>query len=311
MDAVLSTDQVAERLRCDRKTVLRWIHAGKLRAAKIGRDYKVLESEVQRLLSPPSPAQRASLCRVTALVNQKGGVSKSTTCLNLGVALARRGRRALMVDMDPQGGLTACAGVPANLKLTIYNALLDPEVDPRDVLQHVADGLDLLPANIDLSGAEVELINEISRELVLRRLLDRLRDNYDHVLVDCPPSLGLLTISALAAADRVLIPVHCSYLSWRGLPLLRKTLTKVRASINPSLTIFGILPTLFDGRTSHHREALEALRRQYPSELLDIIVKDSIRVQDAAKAGVSIFDVDPRGEVAAAYKRLAEEVDRG
>jgi chromosome partitioning protein len=311
MDAVLTTDQVAERLRCDRKTVLRWIHAGKLRAAKIGRDYRVLESEVTRLLAPPEAKRPTSVCRVTALVNQKGGVAKSTSCLNLGVALARQGRRVLLVDMDPQGGLTACAGIPASLKLTVYNALLDPETDPVDALQQVAENLDLLPANIDLSGAEIELINEISREMVLRRVLDRLRDRYDHVLVDCPPSLGLLTIAALAASHRVLIPVHCSYLSWRGLPLLRKTLAKVRATINPDLSVFGILPTMFDTRTAHHHEALGALKQQYPTEVLDIVVKSSVRVQDAAKAGVSIFDLDPRGDVAASYWRLAEEVDRG
>jgi chromosome partitioning protein len=167
----------------------------------------------------------------------------------------------------------------------------------------------ILPATIDLAGAEIDLVSMMLREYVLKRLLSRLPD-YDHVLIDCPPSLGLLTVNALAASDFALIPVQCSYLSWRGLPLLGRTISKIRAVVNPSLRPLGILPTLFDGRTTHAHETLELLRLQRPGEVLPFVIKSTVRAQEAAKAGLSLIDFDPRSEAALTYLMLAEEVDR-
>lgn len=255
-------------------------------------------------LPPPGPLS------ITSVVNQKGGVGKTTTTFNIGVGLLRRGRRVLLVDLDPQGALTASAGVSiGDDEATIYDALFDPEIDPDRIIRKTPIGMHLLPATIDLAGAEIDLVSIMLREYVLKRLLSRLPD-YDHILIDCPPSLGLLTVNALAASDFALIPVQCSYLSWRGLPLLSRTISKIRAVVNPSLRPLGILPTLFDGRTTHAHETLELLRLQRPGEVLPFVIKSTVRAQEAAKAGLSLIDFDPKSEAALTYLMLAEEVDR-
>ena len=313
MDRLLTTQQVADRLSVDTKTVLRYLRAGKLSGSRIGREYRIPETSVTRLLyrtNPQAPVERSAV--VTAVVNQKGGVGKTTTTFNLGVGLHRRGRRVLLVDLDPQAALSASMGVPiAHLTASVYQTLLDEKMDPIPVVRETLSGADILPATIDLAAAEVELVNMTLRELVLRDVLLKLRPRYDHILIDCPPSLGLLTINALAAADRVLIPLQCEYLSTRGLTLLLKTLEKVQSRLNRDLTIAGILPTMFDGRTTHANEILAELRSNFPGQVFDTVIKSTVRIKESPAAGLSIFDYDPNHDVAKAYAKLAEEVDHG
>jgi chromosome partitioning protein len=312
MTDLLTTEEVAARLRVDRKTVQRWIQSGRLEGHRVGKSYRVAESAVAALLrrSAMNPGPEIGVRQVvTAVANQKGGVGKTTTTLNLGIALARRGRRVLLVDMDPQGGLTASAGLPADLMPSIYDVLLDPKLEPQTAIHQAPAGIDLMPANLDLSAAEVHLMSAISRETVARQMLSRLGALYDHVLIDCPPSLGLLTINALVAANRVLIPVQCSYLSWRGLSLLMETIETIRARVNPDLSVLGILPTLYDGRTIHAQETLEAARHLYPGKVLGTPIRYTVRAQEAAKEGRSLLEYDASSEAAKAYVQLAAEVD--
>jgi len=313
MERLLSTQEVATRLSVDRKTVLRYLRSGKLNGSRIGRDYRIPEGAVDALLRRTNssvPAERQAV--VTAVVNQKGGVGKTTTTFNLGVGLQRLGRRVLLVDLDPQASLSASAGVPiAHLTTSVYQALLDENVDPLPIIHQTLSGVDLLPATIDLAAAEVELVSMTLRELVLRDLLTKLRPRYDHILIDCPPSLGLLTINALAAADRVIIPLQCEFLATRGLTLLLRTLAKVQSRLNRHLQIAGILPTMFDGRTTHANEVLQELRANFPGQVFDVVVKNSVRVKESPAAGLSIFDYDHNHDVARAYMQLAQEVDHG
>jgi chromosome partitioning protein len=312
-DRLLSTQEVADRLSVDRKTVLRYLRSGKLAGSRIGRDYRIPESAVTALLrrtNALAPAKRVTV--VTAVVNQKGGVGKTTTTFNLGVGLQRRGKRVLLIDLDPQAALSASAGIPvAQLTASIYQALLDEEVDPISLIYATVSGVDVLPATIDLAAAEVELVNVTLRELVLRDLIAKLKPRYDHILIDCPPSLGLLTINALAAADRVIIPLQCEYLATRGLALLLKTLERVQARLNRELEIEGILPTMFDGRTTHANEILTELHAAFPGRVFDTPIKHTVRIKESPAAGLSIFDYDPSHDVARAYARLAQEVDHG
>jgi chromosome partitioning protein len=311
MERLLTTQEVADRLAVDKKTVLRYLRAGKLSGSRIGRDYRIPEGSVSALLRRTNPATRATgQAVVTAIVNQKGCVGKTTTTLNLGAGLARRGRRVLLVDLDPQAGLSASAGIPvAHLTISIYQALLDESVDPGPIIHKTAAGLDILPATIDLAAAEVELVNVTLRELVLRDVLAKVRTRYDHILIDCPPSLGLLTINALAAADRVIIPLECEFLATRGLALLLSTLDKVKARLNRELHVEGILATKFDGRTLHANEILTELRANFPGQVFETVIKHTVRVKEAPAAGLSIFDYEPNHDVAKAYLQIAEEVD--
>ena len=310
---LLTTRQVAERLGVDKKTVLRYIHQGKLKGTRIGRDYRIPESALSTLLTVPTATVPATgEARVTAVVNQKGGCGKTTTTFNLGVALQRLGRRVLLVDLDPQAALSVSAGIPiAHITTSIYQALLDDNVDPLSIIRPTGSGVDVLPATIDLAAAEIELVNMTLRELVLKDLLTKLRQRYDHILIDCPPSLGLLTVNALAAADQVLIPLQCEFLATRGLSLLLQTLNKIRTRLNRNLRVAGILPTMFDGRTTHAKEVLEELRANFPGQVFDIIIKYTVRVKESPAAGISILDYDQNHDVARAYMKLAEEVDHG
>ncbi len=249
--------------------------------------------------------------KVVAIANQKGGVGKTTTTINLAAALALADRRVLVIDFDPQGALTLAMGInPAHLRRTIYDVLVTPEPLSSIVIQPKV-GVDLAPATIDLSGAEVELLNEIGREHVLRGKIAPLRDEYDLVLIDCPPNLGLLTINALSAADGLLIPVQCQYLSFRGMQLLLQMVTKVQQRANPNLAITGILPTLYDTRTAHSREVLEELRATYRELLIDVPIRTRVALADAAAHGKSIFEFDGSSDVADAYRRVAEVITHG
>ena len=311
MEPLLSTKQAAARLGVDTKTVLRYVHQGKLKGSRIGRDYRISESALMTLLTKadtvPAPAQTAV---ITAIVNQKGGVGKTTTTFNLGVALRRLGRRVLLVDLDPQAALTVSAGISlAHLTTSVYQALLDEKADPLPIIRPTTSGVDILPATIDLAAAEIELVNMTLRELVLKDVLSTLRPRYDHILIDCPPSLGLLTVNALAAADQVIIPLQCEFLATRGLTLLLRTLNKIQARLNRDLRVAGILPTMFDGRTIHANEILQELRTNFPGQVFDITIKYTVKVKESPAAGLSILEYDYTHDVAQAYMKLAMEVD--
>lgn len=256
------------------------------------------------------------MTNVIAVANQKGGVGKTTTCANLGIGLARSGKRVLLVDTDPQGSLSISLGypqpdqLPVTLATVMGKVLSDMPISPQEgVLRH-AEGVDLMPANIELSGTEVSLVNAMTRESVLKQYLDSVKRQYDYVLLDCMPSLGMLTINALAAADSVLIPVQAQYLPAKGLEQLLQTVNKVRRQINPKLQIDGILLTMVDSRTNYAKEISALLRDTYGGKIKVFAtdIPHSVRAAEISAEGKSIFAHDPSGKVAEAYQELTKEV---
>jgi chromosome partitioning protein len=246
--------------------------------------------------------------QVIALANQKGGVAKTTTTLNLGVALAERGKRVLAVDLDPQSNLTMSQGIdPEDLDRTMFDVLVH-KTPLEEVIQHRE--IDVAASSIDLAGAELALSSMIGRERALQKAILPLRGTYDFVLVDTPPSLGLLTINALTAADGVIVPVQCEYLALRGLIQLENTLTMIRDNLNPDVRIKGILPTMFDGRTLHAREAIEILQENFGDLVFETRIRKTIRYAEAPVKGTSILKYDSKGSAARAYRDLAGEVLR-
>ncbi|MEN5075707.1 AAA family ATPase [Isoptericola cucumis] len=258
----------------------------------------------------PAPLASHGPARIVAMCNQKGGVGKTTTTINLGAALAEYGRRVLLVDFDPQGAASVGVGVnPHELDLSVYNLLMDRDVTFTDVLQTTAiEGLDVLPANIDLSAAEVQLVGEVARESVLARALRPALDDYDVILVDCQPSLGLLTVNALTAAHGVLIPLECEFFALRGVALLVETIEKVRDRLNPALEIDGILPTMYDARTLHSREVVARVHEAFGETLLHTIIGRTVKFPDASVAAEPITNYAPAHAGAAAYRQLAREL---
>ena len=256
------------------------------------------------------------MAHITALCNQKGGTAKTTTAVNLGIGLAREGKKVLLADLDSQGSLTASLGYqhPDRMENTLADILgriiSNEPVAPGEGIIHHTEGVDLLPANIELSGLEVTLVNTIGRETILREYLNSIRDQYDVILLDCCPSLGMLTINALAAADEVIIPAQAHYLSLRGMEQLIRTISNVKRKINPALEIAGILITMADMRTNYSREIIELLRNTYGSKLriFDSIIPLSIRAAETSAEGRSIYLHDPAGKVSAAYTALTQEV---
>ncbi len=253
---------------------------------------------------------------VMAVVNQKGGTGKTTTCENLGVGLAMSGKKVLLVDTDPQASLTISLGnpIPDNLYPTLSTVmgkiLNDQPIAPGEGILHHPEGVDLMPSNIELSGLEVSLVNAMSRETILRQYLDTVKDKYDFILLDCMPSLGMLTVNALAAADNVLIPVQAAYLPAKGLEQLLQTINKVRKQINPKLKIEGILLTMVDGRTNYSKDISQLIRESYGGKLkvYNTDIPRSVRAEEISAEGTSIFKHDPKGKVAEAYKVLTKEV---
>lgn len=253
---------------------------------------------------------------VIAVVNQKGGTGKTTTCENLGIGLANEGKKVLLVDTDPQGSLTIALGNPRpdDLPVTLTDLMArimqdQPPLPKEGILSH-EEGVDLVPANITLSGLEVSLVNAMSRETILKQYLETVKGQYDYILLDCMPSLGMLTVNALAASDQVLIPVQANYLSAKGLEQLLQTVNKVKRQINPKLRIEGILLTMVDSRTNYAKEISTLIRDTYGSKLkvYDADIPRSVRAAEISAEGVSIFKHDPGGKVAEAYRSLTKEV---
>ena len=252
------------------------------------------------------PGRPSGTAKVIAFANQKGGVAKTTTTLNLAVAFAEKGHRTLCVDMDPQGNLTMSQGVdPDSLEKSMYNVLVH-RVPIREVIHRRE--VDVACASIDLAGAEIAMSTQIGRERALEKALEEVRGDYDFVCIDTPPSLGLLTINALTAADKVIVPVQCEYLSMRGLVQLQNTLSMIRDNLNPHVEIEGILPTLIDTRTVHAKEAIEILEENFGDRVFASRIKKTVRFAEAPVKGMSVLKYDPDGKAAYAYRKLAKEI---
>ncbi|MDI2098331.1 ParA family protein [Ruicaihuangia caeni] len=273
-------------------------------AAKVGPTGKPL-----RDFPAPAPLKSHGPARIIALCNQKGGVGKTTTTINLGASLAAYGRRVLAVDFDPQGALSAGLGVQTHDVPNIYDLLIGNLKDAKQAIVETAvPDLHVVPANIDLSAAEVHLVNEVAREQILARVLRQVVDDYDVILVDCQPSLGLLTVNALTAAHGVLIPLEAEYFALRGVALLIETVDKVRDRLNPAIELDGILTTMFDSRTLHAREVLERVVDAFGDKVLETVIGRTVKFPDASVAGAPITEFAPEHAAAKAYKQLAREL---
>ena len=264
---------------------------------------------LRRIFPEPKPLNGHGPARIIALCNQKGGVGKTTTTINLGASLAECGRKVLAVDFDPQGALSAGLGVPTHDVPNIYDLLLGTIKDPHEAIQKTTvPNLDVIPANIDLSAAEVHLVNEVAREQILSRVLRGVKDDYDVILIDCQPSLGILTVNALTAAHGVLIPLECEFFALRGVALLVETIEKVRDRLNPAIELDGILATMFDSRTLHAREVLDRVVETFGEKVFETVIGRTVKFPDASVAGAPITTFAPDHPAARAYRQMAREL---
>jgi chromosome partitioning protein len=257
----------------------------------------------------PAPLSSHGPARIIAMCNQKGGVGKTTTAINLASALAGYGRKVLLVDFDPQGALSAGLGVVAHDIKTIYDLMVEKDLNVEEVIVRTGvKNLDVIPANIDLSAAEVQLVNEVAREQILARILRPILRNYDVIIIDCQPSLGLLTVNALTAAHGVLIPLNCEFFALRGVALLIETIEKVRDRLNPAIKLDGILATMYDPRTLHAREVVERLYEAFGDQVFDTIVNRTVKFPDATIAALPITEFAPTSDAAEYYRTVAREL---
>jgi len=257
----------------------------------------------------PAPLSSHGPARIIAMCNQKGGVGKTTTAINLASALAGYRRKVLVVDFDPQGALSAGLGVVAHDIKTIYDLMVEKDLNVEEVIVKTSvKNLDVIPANIDLSAAEVQLVNEVAREQILARILRPILGNYDVIIIDCQPSLGLLTVNALTAAHGVLIPLNCEFFALRGVALLIETIEKVRDRLNPAIKLDGILATMYDPRTLHAREVVERLYEAFGDQVFDTIVNRTVKFPDATIAALPISEFAPTSDAAEYYRTVAREL---
>lgn len=267
----------------------------------LGRDYETFPA--------PEPLQTHGPARVIAMCNQKGGVGKTTSSINIGGALSQYGRRVLIVDFDPQGAATVGLGINANaVEDTVYTALFNPRMDVHSVIHHTDfENLDIMPANIDLSAAEVQLVTEVGREHVLAGVLRQVKDEYDVIIIDCQPSLGLLTVNALTAADGVIIPVAAEFFALRGVALLMQSIEKVQSRINPSLEVYGVLVTMYT-RTLHCEEVLQRIYEAFQGKVFHSVISRSIKLPDSTVAAAPITIYAPSHKTAKEYREVAREL---
>ncbi len=306
----LSTEQAAQLLNVHVNTVLRWIKDGRLPMSKIGREYRIPRAALENRVN-----RAASATRIIAVANQKGGVAKTTTTLNLAAGMGRMGQRVLVVDLDPQGGCAVSLGIATDsLNRSVYSVLMGDEVGFADVIMKTHHGFHLAPSNIDLAGAEVELKQLLAAEQVLKRNLEAIVDQYDYILLDCPPSLGMLTINALTSARELLIPMSMEFLALRGLDMLAKTVTKIRSVTNPELSYLGILATKYDRRTLNSQEVFAALQQASQDagiHMFNTYITNSVRFTESPSMKAPLVLVDPEHEGSKAYLAVVEEIIHG
>lgn len=306
----LTTDQAAKLLNVHPNTILRWIKAGKLPTTQIGKQYRIPREAIENRVG-----KVGSGTRIIAVANQKGGVAKTTTTLNIAAGLGRQRKRVLVTDLDPQGGCAVSLGISTDsLNKTVYTVLMNDEAGFRDVIIRSSHGFDLAPSNIDLAGAEIELKQLLAAEQILKSKLEDVSDDYDYILLDCPPSLGMLTINALTAAHEILIPMSMEFLALRGLDMLAKTVSKVRAITNPELTYLGILATKYDRRTLNSREIFEALQQASSNagiRMFNTYITSSVRFAESPNAKSPLILVEPDHEGSKAYAQVVEEIING
>lgn len=267
----------------------------------LGREYETFPA--------PEPLKQHGPARIIAMCNQKGGVGKTTSSINIAGALSQYGRRTLIVDFDPQGAATVGLGINANaVDTTVYTALFNPTMDVHEVIVHTDfDGIDIMPANIDLSAAEVQLVTEVGREQVLASVLRQVRQEYDVIIIDCQPSLGLLTVNALTAADGVIIPVAAEFFALRGVALLMQSIEKVQSRINPSLEVYGVLPTMYT-RTLHSEEVLQRIYEAFQGKVFHSVISRSIKLPDSNVAAAPITIYMPNHKTAKEYREVVREL---
>lgn len=309
-DRFLSTEQAAQLLNVHTNTIHRWIKDGKLPTSQIGREYRIPRDALDNRIRNATPGTR-----IIAVANQKGGVAKTTSTLNLAAGIARLGKRVLVVDLDPQGGCAVSLGIATDsLNKTVYNVLMRDDVGFETIIMKTRHGFHLAPSNIDLAGAEVELKQLLAAEQVLKRNLEDVSNDYDYILLDCPPSLGMITINALTAANELLIPMSMEYLALRGLDMLAQTVAKIRSVTNPDLTYLGILATKYDRRTLNSEEIYEALQKASHSSgirMFNTYITNSVRFTESPSLKAPLVLADPEHEGSKAYMTAAEEIIHG
>jgi len=306
----LTTEEAANMLNVHPNTIVRWIKTGKLPSSKIGSQYRIPRTAIENRVSKTETGTR-----IIAVANQKGGVAKTTTVLNLAAGIGKKGKRVLVVDLDPQGGCAVSLGISTDsLNKTVYTVLMNDNITFEDIIIKTSHNFNLAPSNIDLAGAEVELKQLLAAEQILKRKLRDVVENYDFILLDCPPSLGMLTINAFTAAKELLIPMSMELLALRGLDMLAKTVSKIRAITNSDLTYLGVLATKYDRRTLNSQEIFEALQKASQNagiKMFNTYITNSVRFAESPNLKAPLIVADPEHEGSKAYAQIVEEIING